>query len=585
MARLLRGCLGLSLAIALVVVSAPAALSLEEECDDLEGWLSNPGGACFVGIVRSTLHRLGPENDAPALPGAAGLADAAIFKLGNFGATIQSGEPTEGGTMKKTVWGKVHVPADQRVVIHTFGSDFDTLLAIYRGTAFSNFVRVTGNDNRAVPGFGNTHSLVQFNAAADQKYNVQIGSKGAEGNIFAGVFVFPPTGGLSAFMATVGGNAWNSRDYVCNNAHVSICGNPRFILHNSTSKTLTVTASSNLGAGVVAPAQFTIGPNEIKTPQFTFTAAFNKTTVRTVAGNFFFVGRENGTEIARAQHRALIVVGNATLGNVLRAAVSPAVRAGGINEAKPFDVKLTNAGAQTAIGCHARHDFSFSSRLKVNWRRFDPNTGNYVGLLNQPFNIAAGQSISFRVFVASQQSQLADPEFPTLVTLDCANTDPAPINLFNTFDLTALGIYRPAQVDATKLAPLGDTLVVPASGSAVVRFSVVNRSEAATLRAIPLYIRPIADWSNPNKQFKLTICRMASANGACLAPASANSIKYSAAKNVTSFFKIFVQAPSINPGYAPGLRRVFLKMWQDRPVQLGTFDAVVAAESVAVRKN
>jgi len=186
-----------------------------------------------------------------------------------------------------------------------------------------------------------------------------------------------------------------------------------------------------------------------------------------------------------------------------------------------------------------------------------------------------------RVFVASQQTQLADPEFPTLVTIDCANTEPAPINLFNTFDLTALGLYRPAQVEVTKLAPLGDTLDVPASGTAVARFSVINRSRPAKLRAVPLYIRPFAEWSDPNKQFTVTMCRMASANGACTALPSA----YTAAQNVPSFFKITVRAPSVNPEYAPWLRRVFLKVWQDRPVQLGTYDAPVAAESVAVRKN
>lgn len=488
--------------------------------------------------------------------------------------------------MKKTVWGRVALTQASRVVIHTFGSDFDTVLAAHAGNAVNALTLVTTNDDRAVAGFGNTHSLITLNAAANTKYSIQIGSKAnAEGNIFAAVFVFPPTGGLSAFIAKVGSNSWNSRDYVCNNAHVTTCGNPRFILHNSTNKTLTVTASSNLGAGVVAPAQFTIGPNQIKTAQFTFTAAFNKTTTRTVAGLFTFVGRENGTEITRAEHRALIVVGNPALGNVLRASVSPAVRAGVINEPKTFDVKLTNTGPQTAIGCHARHDFSFSSRLKVSWHRFDPNTGNYIGLLNQPFNIAAGQPASVRVFVASQQTQLADPEFPTLVTLDCANTEPAPINLFNTFDVTAFGIYRPAQVEAVKLAPAGDTLDVPASGTATARFSVVNRSAAASLRAIALYIRPFNDWSDPNKQFTVSICRLASANGACLAPPAGNTVEYDATTNVTSFFKIFVQAPPVDPGYSPALRRVFLKLSQEKPVTISTFDAPVAAESVAVRKN
>lgn len=576
-------CLGLAVSLAIALsTTAPAEAGSEND---------SKYNSSVVIITFGMMGQL--SADAPTGSSEAAstsIARAGVYRLDDYNDTAnEPGEPTFGGLMKKTVWAKLTLPQSQRVVVHTFGSDFDTALAAYTGNAVNALTLVRGNDDRVVTGFGNnTQSLIQFNATANTKYSIQIGSKNnVDGSIYAGVFVFPPAGGLSAFMAKVGGNAWNSRDYVCNDAHVITCGNPLFILHNSTNKVLTVTASSNLGAGVVAPAQFTIGPNQIKTAQFTFTAAFNKTTTRTVAGYFTFVGKEGAVEITRAQHRALIVVGNAPLGSVLRASVSPAIRAAAINEVKPFDVVLRNSGAQTAIGCHARHDFSYSARLKVTWRRFDPSSGNYIGLLDQPFNLAAGQSASMRVFVASQQTQLADPEFPTPVTLDCANTNPAPINLFNTFDLTALGLYRPAQVDANKLAPAGDTLNVPATGTAPVRFSVINRSGAANFRAVALYIRPIADWSNPNKQFTVTICRLTSANGTCVAPPSPtnNSIEFNAAQNATTFFKIFVKAPSVNPGYAPGLRRVFLKIWQDSPVPLGTFDAPVAAESVAVRKN
>ena len=493
--------LALSLAFA-VFTTAPAAAGDENlnvfqyrlKFDPAFGWIGQDDP--------------GSEFRLAANPSA--IARSAIFRLNNSGASFEPGEPTQGGKMKKTVWAKLTPPQSQRVVIHTFGSDFNTVLAVYTGQAVNALKLVSSNDDRTAPGLGSTHSLVQFNAIPDKQYNVQVGSKtGAEGDIFAAVFVFPPTGGLSAFMATVGGAAWNSRDYVCNNAHVVACGNPRFILHNSTNKTLTVTASSNIGSGVTAPGQFTIGPGQIKTAEFTFTAAFNKTTTRTVVGHFTFVGRDGATEVTRAQHRALIVVGNATVGNVLRATVTPTVRAGGIGEAMPFDVKLTNTGSQTAIGCHARHDSSFSSRLKVTWRGINPSNGQYIGPLNQPFNIAAGQPVSFRAFVASQQSQLADPEFPTPVTLDCANTEPAPINLSNAFDLTALGIYRPVQVDVAKLAPSTDTLLVPAAGG-VFRVSAMNRSATTSLRALAIYARPFDECCVAPKQFKVTICQLAS---------------------------------------------------------------------------
>jgi hypothetical protein len=518
---------------------------------------------------------------------AAPTSRAAVYRLSNVGDPgNEPGEPSLGGKMKKTVWAGLTVPQSQRVVIHTFGSDFDTVLAAYTGNAVNALTAVTSNDDRQVPGAVNdTHSLIQFIAAANIRYHIQIGSKtGDEGDTYAAVFIFPPAGGLSAYMATVGGTVWNGRDYVCGygSAPLSACGNPLFILHNSTTRTLRVTASSTLGPGVAAPAAFDIPPNGIRTARFSFTGAFDTTTTRTVAGHFTFIGQENGTNVARADHRALIVVGNASLGDVLRAAVEPAVRAGGINASKSFDVTLTNTGSQTAIGCHARHDFSFSSRLKVNWRRFDPNTGNYTGPLNRPVNIAPGRSASIRVFVASQQTQLADPEFPTEVTLDCANTGPAPIDLKNAFDLTALGVYQPAQVEVEKLVPAGDTLNVPASGAASLRASVVNRSAPAVLRVIPVYLHPFGD--SPNTLFSVEVCKTANENGPCQSPPT-GSIQYNAARNVKAFFRIFVRAPAVNPGFDAGKRRVFLKVWQEAPVDEATFDAVVAAESVAVRKN
>ena len=72
-----------------------------------------------------------------------------------------------------------------------------------------------------------------------------------------------------------------------------------------------------------------------------------------------------------------------------------------------------------------------------------------------------------------------------------------------------------------------------------------------------------------------------------MAPASLRHrslVTYTATKNATKFFKVFVKPPTTNPGFDPTKRRVFFKLWQDQPTS-GSFDAVVGAESVAVRKN
>ena len=245
---------------------------------------------------------------------------AFVERMINVGAIREAGEPTEGGTMTRTVWTRFKTPDASRMVIHTFGSEiwegdsvFDTVLAVYRGTALDNLTRVAGNDNTVVPGIGNKHSLVQFNTVAGADYWVQIGSRAnAEGVISLNVFRFPPSGGLSAFLIQYGGtvNPFNSRDYLCEltTTTTSVFCNAKFIVHNSTSKTLTVTPSTSLGAGVAGPAPFSLAPGALKVVTFVFNAkAFNKT-IRTVSGHFIFTGRTGGAVVTEARHRALVVV-------------------------------------------------------------------------------------------------------------------------------------------------------------------------------------------------------------------------------------------------------------------------------------
>ena len=159
---------------------------------------------------------------SPASGPAPSGAKAATFRFSNTGSVDQAnepGEPNEGGKMKKTLWAKLRLPAKSRVVMHTFGSDFDTVLAVYTGSAVNHLTKVASNDDRLVPGVSGIHSLVQFIANANVEYSIQIGSKtGAEGDVYLNAFVFPPGGGISAYLVSVAGNPFQGRDYACGNS-------------------------------------------------------------------------------------------------------------------------------------------------------------------------------------------------------------------------------------------------------------------------------------------------------------------------------------------------------------------------------
>lgn len=526
-----------------------------------------------------------------AAPAAAAplMGMTATYQSDNFGASLEPGEPTYGGRMHKTIWQSFKLPKNARVVINTFGTGFDTVLAVYTGTSVSKLKLITANDNYAItgtpytsPGFAARQSLVQFNATANVRYYVQIGSRtGSEGDIFTNVSYQPPGGGLSATLVAQGGfsNAFQGRNYECGffGFTSNPCTNPTYLVHNSTSQELDVTPGATLGAGIVAPAKFKLGAGKARAVTFAIANSFDKTTIRTISGRFTFTGHVGTTVVANETARALIVIGpNAEGPDVLRASVTSAhVRAAGINEETSYIAVLTNTGATTAVGCHARR--IGSEPLLSNWQRIDPSTGKAIGGLGAYFNLAAKTTATLRVYVASQTWRVADTRgHSASVQFDCANTRPASTGLTDGFDFTALSLYRPADVTLTRIAPKVRVVTVKKNGLAVLRLSAINTTPDEKFRVTAVYERPFGE-DDPNKQYQLTFCRTATDNGACLAPASANSVEVVGKKGVRLYFKVFVRPPKTDPGYDPRKRAIFLSIRQLSIVE-GSFEAVVASE-------
>jgi hypothetical protein len=529
------------------------------------------------------------RSSAPPAAESPALAAVGVYQTHNLAATLEPGETNVGGLMKKTVWSHVKVTRNARIVVHTFGTAFDSVTAVYRGSKLNALTRIAANDNYPVPGvytspgFSAKQSLVQFDATANVDYRIQFGSRtGAEGDIYENVFYFPPGGGIAAEIVGVNNQAWFGQDYVCGFFGFSLnqCGNPTFLVHNSSDKTVTVTSTSDFGAGMIAPAPFVLPPGKAKAVKFSIGSNFDKTTVRTIVGRFTFSGKVGTTVTTVARVRGLIVIGpNAEGPDVLKFDLtSTPVRSAHVNQEVDFTAKLTNTGSAKAVGCHVRGDTN--SRLLTAWQRINPLNGKPVGSLDTPLTIPAGGSVSLRVHVASQTWRVADPTFGAPITFDCASTQPAAKGLGDRFDFSALD-YHPADVTVAKTAPTGDVLNVPKTGSAVFRVSALNTTPKAHLSALAIYSAPFEEGSE--KQFKVTICRTATDNGACLVPAS-TEVVYTADKNAKSFFKVFVRAPTTDPGFDPTKRRVFFKLRQINEPE-GSFEAVVGTESVAVKRN
>ena len=101
----------------------------------------------------------------------------------NVGATHEAGEPNHlpdgsGGT--HSVWYIWQAPVSASVTIDTSGSNYDTALAVYTGSAVNNLVGIVKNDD-VNPGVIQT-SIVTFNAVAGTVYKIAVdGFDGGDG--------------------------------------------------------------------------------------------------------------------------------------------------------------------------------------------------------------------------------------------------------------------------------------------------------------------------------------------------------------------------------------------------------------------
>ena len=101
----------------------------------------------------------------------------------NVLATVELGEPAEhdtGVTAQKSVWWDWSAPSNTFVSVDTFGSTFDTILAVYTGTSVGSLTKVA-SDNKAQ---GVDQSRLGFMATTGTTYRIVVdGQSGNEGDI------------------------------------------------------------------------------------------------------------------------------------------------------------------------------------------------------------------------------------------------------------------------------------------------------------------------------------------------------------------------------------------------------------------
>lgn len=100
----------------------------------------------------------------------------------NVNATAETGEPNHAGisTARNSVWWRYTPGSSGEITINTFGSNFDTVLAVYTGGSVGNLTPVASNDDAG----GTLQSQVAFQGTAGTSYAIAVaGYGGRSGNI------------------------------------------------------------------------------------------------------------------------------------------------------------------------------------------------------------------------------------------------------------------------------------------------------------------------------------------------------------------------------------------------------------------
>jgi subtilisin family serine protease len=100
-----------------------------------------------------------------------------VYMGSTTGATRESGEPTNGSSSAGSIWYKIKLPTTQKLTLSTFGSNFDTVLSVYTGSAVNALTLKNQNDNGGAA--GELWSRVTFLAQANVTYSVAIVAKSA----------------------------------------------------------------------------------------------------------------------------------------------------------------------------------------------------------------------------------------------------------------------------------------------------------------------------------------------------------------------------------------------------------------------
>jgi outer membrane protein assembly factor BamB len=166
----------------------------------LDGKVQTAGRLNLQTALTSTVTR--PFNDDFSTRALLSGANVRV-RSSNVGATAEAGEPAHASnTASHSLWWSWTAPASTTVVFDTSGSDYDTVLGVYTGTAIGGLTPAGSSDNASS---SVTTSRVTFAATAGTTYQIAVdGKNGATGLTVLRVGVVPSNDNFASATTVTG---------------------------------------------------------------------------------------------------------------------------------------------------------------------------------------------------------------------------------------------------------------------------------------------------------------------------------------------------------------------------------------------
>ena len=250
----------------------------------------------------------------------------------------------------------------------------------------------------------------------------------------------------------------------------------------------------------------------------------------------------------------------------LVAAVLPSSRSVQVGTTATAFAALINAGSERAIACGLTLVTSLPATFT--YQTTDPATNQVIGSANTPVNVEAGATQTF-VFALTPTAPIA----PTDVQLsfDCANSDPAPINIgLNTLLFSASATPVPDIVAlAATLTNEGIVNIPGATGTGAFAVATVNVGVSGIITAS-------ADTGSATLPVNIFLCQTDPATGQCIS-AIGSSVTTTINANATPTFAIFVQGNGNIP-FDPAGNRIFVRFKDGGDITRGSTSVAVRTQ-------